>query len=312
MEKVVIGLDIGGTKCACVCAIVNDERVNILDRQQFETKGTWQEIFTRLVDMGKSMLRRFALSDRQVLCGISCGGPLSAVEGKIYSPPNLPGWDNVPAVQYVTDLSGWKTRLENDADACAVAEHRYGAGKGTQNFVFLTFGTGLGAGLVLNGKLYRGSTNTGGEVGHIRLENDGPVGYGKKGSFEGFCSGAGISRLADRYFTSVDAPDYYKPGQMSAKLLAQKAFEGDEHALKIFETAGHYFGRGLSVIIDILNPEVIAVGGIYMRCHQLIDNAMNETLEQETLTIALQGVKIVPCQLGEQIGDYGAIVTALL
>ncbi len=313
MGKVVIGLDIGGTKCACVCAKVDDAKINILMREQFDTAGSWQSVLTRLVQMGKDMLNKLCLSQKDVLCGISCGGPLSSKDGMIYSPPNLPGWDNVPARQFVSNLSGWKVRLENDADACAIAEFMYGAGKGLENFVFLTFGTGLGAGLILNGKLYRGSCNTAGEVGHIRLEKHGPIAYGKAGSFEGFCSGAGISRLADEYFANQEnAPDYYIHGATTAKTLAKQAFDGDFHAKKIFEKVGSFFGLGLSIILDMLNPQMIAVGGIYMRSHELIDKSMYETLQREALPIALETVKIVPSILGEQIGDYGAIVTALL
>lgn len=130
--------------------------------------------------------------------GISCGGPLDSRRGVILSPPNLPGWDEVPVKAYFERETGAPAMLRNDADACAVAEWRYGAGRGCRNMVFLTFGTGFGAGLILNGALYSGSCDMAGEIGHIRAPGDPayrPVGYGKSGSFEGYCSGGGIAEL---------------------------------------------------------------------------------------------------------------------
>ena len=128
--------------------------------------------------------------------GISCGGPLDSKKGIIFSPPNLPGWDNVPITRILSDEFGVETALQNDANACALAEWLMGAERGHSNMIFLTFGTGMGAGLILNGRLYSGTNDLGGEVGHIRLAKTGPVGFGKAGSFEGFCSGGGIAQLA--------------------------------------------------------------------------------------------------------------------
>jgi hypothetical protein len=135
-------------------------------------------------------------SDKIEGIGISCGGPLNSKTGTILSPPNLPGWDNIPIVKYLEEKTGLKAWLCNDANACALAEWKLGAGKGCSNMIFMTFGTGLGAGIILNGRLYTGTNDMAGELGHIRLSNFGPVGYGKMGSFEGFCSGGGITQLA--------------------------------------------------------------------------------------------------------------------
>ena len=111
----------------------------------------------------------------------------------------MPDWDNIPIVEIIKNHFGCPVHLQNDANACAVAEWKFGAGRGKNNVVFLTFGTGLGAGLILDGKLYRGASNMAGEAGHIRLASFGPVGYGKAGSFEGFCSGGGIAQLGRMY-----------------------------------------------------------------------------------------------------------------
>ena len=152
--------------------------------------------------------------------------------------------------------------LQNDANACAVAEWKFGAGRGAENMVFMTFGTGLGAGLILNGKLYSGTNDNAGELGHIHLDKFGPVGYGKAGSFEGFCSGGGLAQLG--YVKALEKvqcgeyPMYFKRGMtmadITAKTGADAAVAGDETAIEVYRICGEYLGRGLSVVIDLLNP----------------------------------------------------------
>ena len=187
-----IGLDIGGTKCAIV---LGDDNFKIYKKVFFKTKV--ERGPTVILDEFKQYIYRiFEKYDRKKLVkiGISCGGPLSSKMGLIKSPPNLPGWDNIPIVDIFKEEFGVDVALQNDANACALAEWMMGSGVGTENMIFLTFGTGMGAGLILNGKIYSGTNDLGGEVGHLRLSDDGPVGFGKAGSFEGFCSGGGIAR----------------------------------------------------------------------------------------------------------------------
>ena len=186
-----IGFDIGGTKCAVIIGEERNGEIVILDKRKIETDHgvSAYEMIDRMCALAESMTDDFSR------IGISCGGPLDSKKGVILSPPNLPGWDNIEIVSYLEKRYGGKAAIQNDANACAIAEWRYGAGKGSQNMIFLTFGTGLGAGLILDGKLYAGTNDMAGEVGHIRLSDYGPVGYGKKGSFEGFCSGGGIAQL---------------------------------------------------------------------------------------------------------------------
>ena len=162
-----IGIDIGGTKCAVV---LGNEQGEVLKKEKFPTAdcaSTCARIMEAVAAMGECDA-----------IGISCGGPLDSQNGIILSPPNLPGWDEVAIVSELKQRFGVPTFLKNDADACALAEWRFGAGQGTQNMLFLTFGTGLGAGLILNGRLYRGACDMAGEVGHIRLAEQGPVGVG--------------------------------------------------------------------------------------------------------------------------------------
>ena len=236
------------------------------------------------------------------------------------SPPNLPGWDNVEIVGYTEDRYSAPTKLQNDANACALAEWKFGAGIGCNNMIFLTFGTGLGAGLILNGKLYEGTNGNAGEIGHIRLEKDGPIGYSKRGSFEGFCSGGGIAKLG--YAMALEAiengtyPMYFKEGMsandINARSIAEAAERGDPTALRVYRISGEYLGRGLALLIDILNPEKIIIGSIFARNRSLFVDAMTSEIEREALFPSASCCEIVPAGLGEEIGDYAAVATALL
>ena len=231
--------------------------------------------------------------------------------GIVLSPPNLPDWREVPVTKLVTERTGAPSYLQNDADACALAEWKYGAGRGASNVIFLTFGTGLGAGLILDGKLYIGACGRAGEAGHVRLEKFGPVGYGKAGSFEGFCSGGGIAQYvsarvmeARQRGETLDFP--WECGVSGAKDLGQAAEAGSLAARRIWEEIGEYFGRGLAILCDILNPERIVAGGVYMRSGKWMQEGIRRTLEAE----ALCPVPVAPAQLGEKIGDVAALTVA--
>ena len=188
----ILGFDIGGTKCAVTTAQWDGSQITLLKKEACPTDLSIspEEMLKRLISMADGIL-----TAPPEAVGISCGGPLSSKEGLILGPPNLPGWDHVEIVKVLNDHYHVPVKLQNDANACAVAEWKFGAGKGTDNMVFFTFGTGLGAGLILDGRLYSGTNDNAGEAGHIRLDRFGPVGFGKAGSFEGFCSGNGLAQL---------------------------------------------------------------------------------------------------------------------
>ena len=317
MKTNLLGIDIGGTKCAVIYGVDTDGVLEIADKVRFETTKV-DETVARILTEVKAMAGRHGLNGSNTKAvGISCGGPLDSRTGVVQSPPNLPGWDNIPIVKLVEEATGIRAALQNDANACALAEWKYGAGRGTRNMVFLTFGTGMGAGLVLDGKLYAGTNDNGGEVGHIRLSDFGPVGYGKAGSFEGFASGGGIAQLAQSAVKEqlmmgrkvAWCPD----GDLSsitAKTVAEAAAAGDALAIGVYRTSAEYLGRALSVLIDILNPEVIALGGVFMRNADLFMPIVEPILEREALPFAKSVCRIVPAALGENIGDYAALAVA--
>jgi len=315
MEKYIAGIDVGGTKCAVIIGSVNENNSIILyERFSFPRQGTPEAILNRITDKINEFKKSYDIKS----IGISCGGPLDREKGLILSPPNLPGWDRIEICKIVTKATGIPSSLSNDADAGALAEWLYGAGKGSKNMIFLTFGTGMGAGLILDSRLYSGTNSLAGEVGHMRMEATGPVGYGKAGSFEGFCSGGGIARYAQTV-TRQKLQEGIKPSfcpnenglvTITAQTVAMAAREGDTTAKEIYATVGEYLGRGLSVLIDILNPEKIVIGSIFYRCEDLLRESMEKAIKREALSLSSNVCKILPVGLGEQIGDYAALAVA--
>ena len=316
-----LGIDIGGTKCAVVLGngeIPDNISDFIIDKIKFPTNVNrgYNEIVKEILSEADELLKRNNIKNNQLIgVGISCGGPLNSKKGVIMCPPNLPDWDNVPIVDTVSEHFGVRAILHNDANACAVAEWRFGAGRGYQNLVFLTFGTGMGAGLILDGKLYTGTNDGAGEVGHIRLSEDGPEGYGKKGSFEGFCSGGGIKKLAEltaiKYLEENKKSSLFKSEadfeNLTAVNVAKAMYEGDEFATAVYKKCAEYLGLGLSVIIDIINPEAIVIGSIFERNEEFFQKEIKDIIEKEALTDNAKSCKILSAELGDSIGDFASL-----
>ncbi|MDF2671230.1 MAG: glcK 1 [Paenibacillus sp.] len=329
-SQYVIGIDIGGTKCAITLVRLNaaiDDSLDIADIEFVEKikwpteelKGPDAAIAT-FIQSTRVLLERHGLSTDDLLrIGISCGGPLSSEEGLILSPPNLPGWDHVPIVARIAEAIDVPVKMHNDANACALAEWKFGAGRGLRNMVFLTFGTGMGAGLIMDGRLYIGTNDMAGEVGHMRLAPTGPYGFHKSGSFEGFCSGGGIAKLGKQVVLEKllkgEAVGFCSTLEelpaITAEQIGKAAAQGDPTAIEIFRCSGEYLGVGLALLIDILNPQAIVIGSIFGRQYDILWPAAKEVLEREALSYALQVCRVVPAGLGERVGDYAALTVAI-
>jgi glucokinase len=307
-----IGIDIGGTKCA---VLAGDRDGAVIEKRRFATLPGPSANVDQFQHHIEEYLAQHATPKS---IGISCGGPLDAGLGIIHSPPNLPGWDDVPIKAALENRFGIPVFLQNDANACALAEHRFGAGVGSRNMIFLTFGTGLGAGIILDGKLYEGTNGMAGEVGHIRLASDGPVGYGKPGSFEGFCSGGGIAQLAQTFVR-----EYQQRGEhvgfvpkggidaITARTVGEAAANGNECARAILRSSGKWLGKGLSILIDVLNPEVIVIGSIFARSRDYLQPAAEAVIRSEALSHSASVCRLLPAELGERIGDVAALSVAM-
>lgn len=301
MSAILVGLDVGGSTCAAVIGRSDGADIGIIERTAFATAEAPdpEACLDRLCALAGDMLARHGL--RADAAGMSCGGPLDSGRGLVLGPPNLPGWDRVEATACITRRLGVPARLENDANAGAVAEWRWGAGRGCRSLAFLTMGTGMGAGLILDGRLYRGACDLAGEVGHLRLAEDGPEGYGKRGSCEGFCSGGGIARWAQAEGL----------GRITAQELFARAESGDAAALALAELIGERLGQGLALLIDLLNPERLILGSIFVRQRARLWPAAQRVIAHEALPAAVAACRVVPAELGEAIGDLAACATAL-
>ncbi|MBA4137063.1 MAG: sugar kinase [Opitutus sp.] len=299
-----IGIDIGGTKCA---VSEPDGAHQVREVARFATttpEETLERIFAEVEALSPS---------NETTYGISCGGPLDARRGVILSPPNLPGWDNIAICDQLTARFGGRAFVMNDANACALAEWQSGAARNARHVIFLTMGTGMGAGLILNGRIYEGATGDAGEVGHLRLAASGPIGFGKAGSFEGFCSGGGIAQLARRRVAEFPGDSILQQSPtiaLTAADVGRAAAAGDALALAIWQEVGTRLGEALALLIDLLNPDCIVIGSIYARCEAWIAPAMRGVIERECLPASAAACRIVPAQLGEQIGSHAAVAIA--
>lgn len=309
-----IGLDIGGTKCASSLGKIENGNIEIIKKDYFLTASQDPySILDRFATFIESCLKEVDISG----IGVSCGGPLNSKRGIILSPPSLPLWDKIKIVEYFEKRFNIPTRLQNDANAGAVAEWKYGAGKGYDDVVFITCGTGFGAGVISGGRLLIGASDNFGEIGHIRLTKKGPVGYNKEGSCEGYCSGSGIKRLAkilyEKEVKKGNKSDYIENigiDNVDAKLLADGCRNEDWFCKKVYKTSGKKLGESLSILIDLLNPSVIIIGGIFMRSGDLLIKEAQKVIRKETLPLSRKVCKIVPAQLSENIGDISALVVA--
>lgn len=318
-DKVWMGVDIGGTKTAVVLC---SQPPTIIERVVFPTlpAGGSERALQLIQRTIHKYIDTYKISPEQIeAIGISCGGPLDRKLGLIQSPPNLPTWNDVPIVEILQREFGVVCRLENDANAGALAELRFGAGKGAQHMIFLTMGTGLGAGVIIDRRLYRGASDMAGEIGHVRLTPGGPMGYNKAGSVEGWASGGGIAQSATRQVAAAIkngnatclVAQFASNRILTAKDVADAARQGDELANRIVLDTASRLGEALAILVDLLNPELIVIGGLGVRFGEALLAPARTAMEREALPAAARVCRIVPAALGEQIGDIAAICVAM-
>lgn len=315
--NMLLGVDIGGTKCAVSLGWAEASDARVVTKRAIPTPKNPQVAIRELLTVAHSLWTEQGKPNLSA-GGVSCGSPLDSRAGLILAPPNLPTWERVDIVNPFQEAFGVPVGLQNDANACALAEYYWGAGRGFRNVIFLTFGTGMGAGLILNGQLYTGTNDLAGEVGHLRLSSSGPVGFGKAGSFEGFCSGGGIAQLAqqrtEQWLATGEkvafCPTRADLSQLTAQRVGEAATQGDSHALSIFRTVGESLGAGLAILVDVLNPERIIIGSIYERQEKILAPIVREVLHREALPSAVAVCQVVSAGLGESVGNFASLSVA--
>jgi glucokinase len=311
MNPCYLGIDIGGTKTA---VSIGSPEEGIMEKTVFPTRPERgpQAAVKEMIALGQRFLQPSASHPQPARIGISIGAMFNPAEGCFGEAPHLPGWTGFPIVAEVESGLALPVAADNDANACALAEWHFGAAEGLRHIAFLTFGTGLGAGLILDGRLYRGATNLAGEIGAMRVAEDGPPVRGKPGCLEGFASGAGIAALAEAELGSFAAssPTCLKSGASTLD-VAKGARSGDALCQQILCQAGTRLGEGLGILIDLLNLEMVVIGSIFARCEQFLRAPMETALSREAMPATRSACRIVPSRLGEHIGDFAAMTLAM-
>lgn len=306
----ILGLDIGGTKTAVVEGTFEGE---IVQRVAFQTEA--QRPFDQTFSILCQHIDQIDSTSREAgrnacVISISIGGPLQIKEGVLLDPPHLPGWHGTPLKATLEKrYPGKPVYMEHDGNAGALAEYRFGAGKGVKglrHLIFLTFGTGLGAGLIVNGAIVHGASDNAGEVGHWRLADEGPVGFGKAGSWEGFASGAGLVTLASERY-----PQRWTL-QTPIREFVEAVLADDPEAVRVVTEAGRWMGRGVALLVDALNPQMVVLGSLGVVLGERILMPMKEVIYEEALPGAAAACTFVPAVLGSQIGDVASLMAAIM
>lgn len=307
--RTVLGFDIGGTKTACVEGTPDGQ---ILQRIEIQTNAErpFASTFPLIAEQARTVMCAANVARRTIAAiSVSVGGPLKIDEGVLINPPHLPGWHHVPLKnRLMEEFPEIPVLIEHDGNAGALAEFHFGVGKGRadlQHLIFLTFGTGVGAGFIVNGQILRGASDTAGEVGHWRLADDGPLGFGKRGSWESFASGAGLVELAAQMF----------PARWTSKTPIRELVESmlldDAEALQVGGVAGKWMGRGLALLIDALNPQAIVFGSLGVVLGERVLGPARKVIVEEALPQAAAACELLPSVLGKHIGDVAALMAAL-
>jgi glucokinase len=311
-----LGIDIGGTKTA-VC--IGNEKGDIVATKRIPTLLDSVEAYRhQLIELCHTVLGKAGVAaDSLDAIGISAPGPLNVKRGVLLAPPNNPGWKDVPIVAMVQKSFKAPVYMNNDANACALAEMLYGEYRGTKNLVYLTFSTGMGGGIIANGELIQGRTDTGGEVGHQILELDGPpCGCGQRGCWEAYVGGRNVAEQLKRKIReeNVHTAIVEKAGgidKINMQAFEMAAREGDRFALAEWDQFTERLAQGLGNLIMTLNPDVVVLGTIAIHAGEFVMAPLRDKLPKYAWEWPLKICKVVPSSLGTRIGDLSGLAVAV-
>lgn len=315
MKKHVVGIDIGGTKLATIVADSTGHILNKVRKPTLSERGP-EYALQLLYAMVRETIELANLEQAAISAiGVSCGGPLDTKTGIVYSPPNLPGWDALPLKAQLESEFHIPVTIENDANASALAEYRFGGGRGCNAVLYMTMSTGIGGGIVIDGQVYHGANDSAGEVGHQILLPDGPnCGCGKRGCLEALCSGPAIARRAQAAVRNDSAAATALLDLANGRIedvrsehVLEAARQGDVLASQLVEETAYYMGWGIANLVNILNPDVVLLGTIAIAAGDLLLDPIRKTVSAFAMTRPTEAVKIAPAQLGDTLGDLAAV-----
>jgi glucokinase len=298
----VLGLDIGGTKLAAGVVEASGAVHAFMAGPSEPSRGP-EDGLARLFELGRRSVASagFAWHELEGI-GIGCGGPLDSERGVLLAPLHLPGWNDVPLVALASAELGLPAVLDNDATAGAAGEHRWGAGRGTRDMVYLTISTGVGGGVVLDGRLFRGATGNGGELGHVTVDWHGREcrGCGRRGCLEAYASGTSIAeRAAEAGLAGMTATEG-----------AAAAAAGDVVAARVWDETCEALASGITSIANLFEPEVVVVGGGVSRGGEQLLGPVRERVPAQVVASAGRTVGVVQAALGDSVGVVGAAAVA--
>ncbi len=307
----VLAIDIGGTKLA---AGVVDGDGRILARGEVPTLATEgpARVLERIVGLGQDLVGTSGVPGGMIhRIGVGCAGPVDRLAGLVLNPPNLPGWTRVALVSHLQQAFGLPVTLENDANAAALGEFRYGAGKGARSLVYLTVSTGIGGGIILDGKIWHGRNDAAGEIGHMTLIPDGPLcGCGNRGCLEAIASGPSIARRAREALTDGRPTLLRGVPNLTAADVVRLAQDGDKVAGEVWEETVRYLGLGVSAAITILAPERVVIGGGVTEAGDFLFEPLRREVASRVKLVPMESIPILPAALGRDVGILGATAVA--
>jgi len=313
--KYYVGIDFGGTG---IKVGIIDESGKILIKDSFVTdpKKSGDEIVKHIAECTQKVMDDSKLPQENILgVGIGSPGLLNPETGQLKIVTNVPNLNEVYMAKGISDFLKKPAFLDNDVNAMSLGEFYYGSGKGKQNVIALTVGTGVGGGIILNGQLYRGSTFTAGEIGHMSIARDGKhCGCGNYGCLERYVGKEGIIERFEMYKskgieTSIDK--YLEEGKVTPKAIAMAAKDGDKISIEVLKESGEILGHAIASLVNILNPEMVIIGGGISNAGDLLMEPVRLGMLKHAYTIPAAAVKIVRAQLGNDAGLVGAASLAV-
>jgi glucokinase len=315
-ELLTLGIDLGGTK---ILTAVTDSQGKVLSRDHSITPATkgHEAVIQSILDSAHAALEQAGVTISEIsVVGIGAPGISNPEAGILFTSPNLPGWRNVLLRDIIQNKLGKKAFLINDANAAALGEFYFGAAKGARNFIYITLSTGIGGGIVIDGKIYTGAIGTAGEVGHMTIDDDGPIcNCGNKGCWETLASGTALAREAKHRIKEGVRTSILKYAdgdieKVTAQVIHSAAQQGDSLAKELIARTGYYVGVGLANLINIFNPELIVIGGGLSNIGDMLFRPAFKTAEERAYKEAFQAVRFTPAELGRNSGVVGAAAFA--
>lgn len=316
-DTLILGIDLGGTKILTAVANTQGQMLSRDHGSTLAKEGQPTVVKSILESVGRALDQAHIAAADLAAIGLGAPGLSNPETGVLFTSPNLPGWKDVPLRDIIEKELGTKTFLINDANAAAVGELHFGAGRGARNFIYITVSTGIGGGIIIDGKIYTGPLGTAGELGHMVIDDEGPwCNCGNRGCWETLASGTALAREAKRRITDGATTSILRLAggdieKINAEAIHEAVQAGDRLAVELIARNAYYLGVGLANLINIFNPEVIVIGGGLSNIGDMLLKPAFEEAGRRAFQQAYQMVRFARAELGRNSGVLGAAAFAL-